>query len=101
MGFGAGAGPGAVLILLAFEVVGESVPSGDSSSGVTGLAVLCDPSRDSVVLSASARAEPRSSDPLSGGSSSIDEANLCVGESSSIGSISVLSFGVAKRRNQM
>ena len=101
MGAGAGAGPGTVLILLVFGVVGESVPSGDSSSGVTGLAVLRDPSRDSAVLSASDRAEPRLSDPSSGGSSSIDEANLCVGESSSMGSISGLSLGVAKRRNQM
>ena len=53
------------------------------------------------MLSASSRAEPRLSDPSSGGSSSIGEANLCVGESSSMGSISVLSLGVAKRRNQM
>ena len=51
---------------------------------------------DSAVLSASSRAEPGSSDPSSGGSSSIGEANPCVGESSSMGSISVVSLGVAK-----
>jgi len=53
------------------------------------------------VLSASSRAEPRLSGPSSGRSRSIGEANLCVGESSSIRSISVLSLGVAKRCNQM
>ena len=52
-------------------------------------------------LSASSSADPRSSDPSSGGSSSIGEANPCVGDSSSIGSISVVSLGVAKRRNEM
>ena len=90
-----------MLILLALGVVGESVPSGDSSSGVTGLAVLVDPSQESAVLSASSSADPRLSGPSSGGSSSIGEANSCVGDSSSIGSISVVSLGVAKRRNQM
>jgi len=53
------------------------------------------------VLSASSSADPRSSDPSSGGSSSIGEANPWVGDSSSIGSISVVSLGIAKRGNQM
>ena len=53
------------------------------------------------MLSASSSADPRSSDPSCGGSSSINEANPWVGDSSSIGSISVVSLGIAKRGNQM
>jgi len=48
------------------------------------------------VLSASSSADPRSSDPSFSGSSSIGEANPWVGDSSSIGEISVVSLGVAK-----
>ena len=75
---------------MAFGVVGERVPSGDSCSCVSGVAVRWDPAWDSARLSPSSRAEPGSSDPSSGGSTFIGEANLCVGESSSIGSISVV-----------
>ena len=90
-----------MLILLDLGVVGESVPSGACSSGVIGLAVLWDPSCGGVVLSASSSSDPRSSDPWSGGSRLIGEANPCLGDSSCRGSISVVSLGVAKRRNQM
>jgi len=48
------------------------------------------------VLSASSKAEPRLSDPSSGGSSTIGDANLCVDDLSSGESISVVSVGVAK-----
>ena len=53
------------------------------------------------MLSASSSADPRSSDPSPCGSSSIGEANPSVGDSSSVGSISFVSLGVAKRRKQM